>query len=367
MLDIDYSTETVQNLAGILESQKRKMDRLRKRVKELEFVPLEHAGGYSPITFKAFDGGAFKLQFDPFEFDIVEIADSNGNRKLRFAAPRGDFEDGEELARIVGGMDAHPIIRRFLDMLGKDSLSDISEILTNSGTLMEIAEFACMFDKAMSSDDKTLILKDGLLRTKKIKAELVRVMVGKIEERKERVKMVGVSKTSRIASMLSAAMLCERTFPREGMGYVEIPLDLENQAYRWSGSGLLDRSKAKPLDYAMGTLYIAKLSRFSNLLVTVEVPKNLRDGAQIYSKAEVAEMLGYVARDSQYSYPVMGYPQTIMKAHEFAAMIGLPASVMRDKIMADMVKGEDPALGEYVRDGTMIREAVDKGRLGGRA
>lgn len=366
MLEIDYSAETVQNLRGILESQKHKLQKLRERVKGLEFAPLEPAGGYSPITFKAFDGGAFNLKFDPFEFDIVEIADSNGNRKLRFAAPRGDL-DREEMARIVCEMDADPIIRRFLDMLGKESLSDISEILTNSGTLMEIAEFACMFDKAMSSDDKTIILRDGLLRTKKIKAELVRVLVKNIEERKERVRMVGVSKTSRIASLLSAGMLCERTFPREGIGYVEIPLDLENEAYRWSGHGLLDRNKERPLDYAMGTLYIAKLSRFSNLLVTVEVPKNLRDDTQIYSKDEVAEMLGYVAADSLYSYPVMGYPQTIMKAHEFAAMIGLPASVMRDKIMTDLVNDSDPTLGEYVRDGTMIREAVDKGNLGGRA
>lgn len=238
VLDIDYSPDTVQNLSGILMNQKAKIRRLREQVKRLKFVPLEPAGGYSPITFKAFDGGTFNLKFDPFEFDIVEIADSNGNRKLRFAAPRGDFVDEGELKRIISGMDNSPIIKKFLDILGEESLSDISEILTNRGTLMEIGEFACIFDKVMSSsEDRAIILKDGLLRTKKIKAELIRILVGKLEERKEHVKLIGVSKTSKIVSLLSAAMLCEKTFPRDRIGYVEIPLELENAAYRWSGHG----------------------------------------------------------------------------------------------------------------------------------
>lgn len=116
----------------------------------------------------------------------------------------------------------------------------------------------------------------------------------------------------------------------------------------------------------MGTLYIAKLSRSSNLLVTVEVPKNLHNDEQIYSGGDVTEMLGYIAKDSLYSYPVTGYPQTIMKAHEFAVRLGIPASILRDKIIDDLIRNTDPVLGEYIRDGTMISETVERGGLGGR-
>ena len=165
--------------------------------------------------------------------------------------------------------------------------------------------------------------------------------------------------------LLKAALICENVFPRGQIGYVEIPTWIENKAYTWSGHGKVDPKK--PLDYAFGTLYIAKLSRAKNMLVTVEIPKDLEENRKIYSDAEVMEIMGYLAKDSMYSYPVMGYPQTIMRAHEHAASLGLPSSILRDKVMDRLVKSTDPGLAEYVRDAKMLGEIVEKGSLGGRA
>jgi hypothetical protein len=151
------------------------------------------------------------------------------------------------------------------------------------------------------------------------------------------------------------------------MGYVEVPLDLENMAYRWSGKGKLDPKNVKPLDYAFGSLYIAKLSRSRNVFVTVEIPRDTDNDKDIYTTEEIMEIMNYVARDSLYSYPIMGYPQTIMRAHEFAVRLGVPVSILRDKIMDEIMKNSDPILGEYVRDSAMTRDMVDKGTLGGRA
>ena len=46
----------------------------------------------------------------------------------------------------------------------------------------------------MSPDERTIILKDGLLRTKKIKAELIGNLKKKVEENKAHVKLIGVAK-----------------------------------------------------------------------------------------------------------------------------------------------------------------------------
>ena len=368
VLNIDFEPKNVKNLDRLRENQLKKLENLRERVKQLRFVPIDPAGFYIPLTFKSFDGGMFNLHFDPFEFDIVKVADSNGNMKMNFAAPGGDFRDSAELEPILSDLDADPVIKNFLSIVGMRSLKDTTEILTNRGTLMEIAEFACMFNAVMQApaDGQMLILRDGLLRTKKIKSELIVKLRNILSLKKDHVKIVGVAKTSRIVFLLQAALLCEGIFPKDQIGYVKIPLELENMAYRWSGRGLLASEKPAMLNYAFGNLYVAKLSRQRDLFVTVEIPGEI-NGSQIYSSTDVTEIMGYLAKDSAYSYPVIGYPQTIMRAHEFASSFGIPASILRDKIMEDLVKNTDPMLASYVRDSRILGEVVEKGSLGGRA
>ena len=369
MAVLKYHPEDVSNLELLLNNQKRKVMVLRERVRNLRFVQTDPVGSYKSTTFKSFDGGIFNLHFDPFEFDIVDVADSNGNIKMKFAAPSGDFLETGDLKTIIADLDANPIIRRFLDILDKDSLMEISDILTDKGTLMEIGEFACIFDKVLSApeDEHTIILKDGFLRTKKLKSELITPLIDLIKSKRKHVKVVGVAKASKIMFLLKAALICENVFADDVIGYVEIPLDIENMAYKWSGHGRLDPTNPTPLDYAFGSLYITKLAREKNLFVTVEIPRDLQNNTSIYTNQEVNEIIGYLAKDSANSYPVIGYPQTIMKAHEFAASLGLPASILRDTIMERLVRGTDVRLAKYVKDAMFLGEVVEKGSLGGRA
>ena len=88
-MNLDYDSRGVANLERLQENQIRKMNALRERVRKLEFVPIEPAGSYIPMTFKSFDGGRFNLRLEPFEFEVVKVADSNGNVKMNFAAPVG--------------------------------------------------------------------------------------------------------------------------------------------------------------------------------------------------------------------------------------------------------------------------------------
>lgn len=366
-MDLDFNPKNVTNLDKLRENQLKKLNNLRKEVKRLKFVPIDPAGSYIPISFKSFDGGMFNLHFDPFEFDIVKVADSNGNTKMNFAAPGGDLRDDADLGTIIGDLDADPIVQNFLSILGKNSLQETTEILTRRETLMELAEFACMFNEVMTArdDSKTLVLRDGLLRTKKVKSELISKLKRVLAQKRDHVRMAGVAKTSKIVFLLKAALICERVFPKGQMGYVEIPLHLENMAYTWSGKGRLPDTPTK-LNYAFGSLYITKLSRRKDLLVAVEIPET-DSNDQVYTNSDVDEIMSYLAKDSAHSYPVLGYPQTIMRAHEFAVSLGLPASILRDRIMKDLVENTDPDLADYLRNARILGESVAKGTLGGRA
>ncbi len=368
MTDInDTSIENVGNLEKALDSQIKKLEDLRAEVRKLlKFVPIEPMGMYTSVTYKAIDGGRMKISFEPLEIDLIEVADSFGNLKMRFVLPiNSDESQDEEGVEESNFLDEDPIIKKFLSIFGKRSVLEISEILNQSDTYMELSEWACIFDKILSSnDDPIILMRDGLLRTKKIKSELIPILLNLLKEKRSTVKLVGVSKTSKVLSMLSTALAMEHLIPSNAIGYVKIPRELEIKAYQWTGKGKLSENR-KRLYFAFGDIYIAKLSRNSNLLVTVEIPRDLEHDEDIYTEEDITRIMAHLAKDSAYSYPVLGYPQTIMRAHEAAARVGFPASVIRDKIMDRLKEKMDEDGREFLRDASVLNEFVNKGVLGG--
>lgn len=356
------SIEDIQNLNQIIQKQKEKMVKLRELVRKLKFIPVDPVGNYSCITYKAIDGGKMKVEFDPFEMDLIDIADSNGREILKFVTPKGTI-GGKLTSDDFLFLNEIPQIRKFVNILGEDTVAEISKILSESRTAMEIAEYACIFERFTADFvDPTLIMKDGLLRTKVIKASLISKLIDKLKENKD-VKLVGISKTSKLLSMISSALFIEKIFPHDRVGYVEIPSQLELMAYKWSGHGKI--KEEEKLDYAFGKLYVAKLSNHSNLLVTVEIPFDLEHDKPLYNKQEINEIFGHLIKDSMYSYPNLGYPQTIMRAHEKAVQIGFTASIIKDKIMDKLMDDADKPLSDYIRDLMLLKEIIDKGVLGG--
>jgi hypothetical protein len=370
---LDFSE--LDGLVGVneaIETQKEKLRVLREEVKKLTFKKIDIAGNYASITYKAFDGGKMGIRFDPFEINVVDVADSNGKRKVRFVVPEiGGYSDDEKvLEDVLDKLDEIPEIRKLVGLLNQKSIRDISHLLSDSRCLMEIAELACIFDRLTADNQEPIIImKDGLLRTKFIKADEKRNYVWALrniaKQKKEYAKLVGVSKTSAVISLLSTALFLEKKIPSNSIGYVKVPLELELRAYQWTGRGKIDTKSTKPLYYAFGELYIAKLARNSNLLVTIEIPKDLETGQPIYSREEVDEILSYLAKDSRTSYPVVGYPQTIMRAHETAVRLGFPASLLRDEFRDKILESLDKDAKEFVRDGWLLTDFVDKGVLGG--
>ena len=366
MTNIDnINIDRIDNLGDVLNAQMEKLNNLRDMVKKLNFVPFDIMGDYEIISFKAIDGGRMKIYFDPLEIDIIDVFDSYGNLKLKFVVPSDLVNYDEHNPPDLSFLEENPIIKSFLKIFGKDRISEISEIYNSPDTLMEISEWACIYDKIINnSGDPVLIMRDGLLRTKKIKSELIKNLINILKEKSNSVWLVGIAKRSKIMNMLSTAMFMEKKIPKNQIGYIKIPKELELMAYKWSGRGRIDENINK-IYYAFGDLYIAKLSRKSNLLVTVEIPKDLENDKDIYTERQIKKIFGHLAKDSKYSYPVLGYPQTLMKAHEYATNVGFPSSVIRDRILGKIYNQLDETGKSFMREAFLLRDEIDRSSLGG--
>jgi len=359
---INFDLNKIRNIDDIVLNQVEELNRMRDLVKDLRFIPVDPIGNYTAVTYKSVDGGKMGIYFDPLKIDFVVIADSHGNELMKFLVPLTDEIHKDDFKF----MDEFPEIQKFLNLLGLDSISDCSEILNNPGTAMDLAEYACIFEKLIRDlNDPILVLRDGLLRTKALKHELIPNLVDFLRRNTQR-KLIGVAKRSKILNLISSALFLERIIPRDYTGYVEIPLRLERLAYRWTGRGLIKQDKIIPLYYAFGKIYIAKLSKKNNLLLTLEIPFDYKNNRDVYSKREINEIIGHLIKDSMGSYPVLGYPQTIMRAHEKAVRCGFTASIWRTKIIGHFFKKlGDKSLERLIKKFHFMKEFVNKGILGG--
>ncbi|MFX1435382.1 MAG: hypothetical protein ACFFB1_16555, partial [Promethearchaeota archaeon] len=208
---------------------------------------------------------------------------------------------------------------------------------------------------------------DGLLRTIALKEEHIETLLNILKTYKRR-KLVGVAKGSKVLNLISSALFIEKKIPYNKTGFIEIPWKIEQLAYKWTGKGSekVSNNTEKFLHYAFGKLYVAKLSNKSNLLVTLEIPYDFRNNEEIYSRNEIHEIIGHLVKDSHGSYPILGYPQTIIRAHEKAVRTGFTASIWREKII-DRILNEigEKQLKQLITEANFVREYVKKGILGG--
>jgi len=360
--EIHFDLKEIGNIDKIINDQVKELTKLRELVRDLTFIPVDPVGIYTTVTYKSIDGGKMGIYFDPLKCDFIIIADSSGNKLMKFLIPFKASLTPDDFQFL----NDSPEVKKFLQLLNLNSITESSEILTNPEIAMELIEFACIFERlTREKSEPILIMKDGLLRTKALKHEHIQSLIPVLENSKKQ-KLVGVAKSSKILDLIITALHIENKIPQDYTGYIEIPLEIESIAYKWTKRSQTARKEILPLEYAFGKLYIAKLSKKSNLLVTIEIPHDNKNNRAIYSRSEINEIIGHLIKDSLVSYPILGYPQTIMRAHERAANWGFTASIWKDKIIdrfLNEIKEEN--VGRLIKDANFLREYVDKGILGG--
>ena len=349
----NFDLDRVQNIDLVLDNQVQRFDALHDLVRRLVLVPIEPVSNYSAISHVSVDGGMMGIRLDPFNVKFIEIADFFGNEPLKFLMTTDEYGHPENLRF----MDSIPLVRSFLDVLDAASVAEVAQFPTDAGVAMEIGELACIYDRLVRDPDTPLLLlKDGLLRTKSIRPEFKSKMLAALAKNTRR-RLAGVAKQSRVISILASAMHVEKKIPADITGYIEVAEAVERAAFRW------------PINYKVlpfGKLYIAKLSSRSSLLVTVEIPHDFNNNKPIYTNQEIAEIIGCLAKDARYSYPTIGYPQTIMRAHEKAVRTGFTASIWRQKIIDRLVqRSGNERLKDILEQANMVRQHVERRDLGG--
>ena len=346
MLATQNLQEFQDNLKEALAIEKVNLDRLREKVRQLQVVELGYRQCYA-VAPVATDGGENNLSLEPINVEIVRVADSDGHVHFQGFLPLtgNAIEIAERLYQGV------PILSRLIKELGlpnwqelsyldfkveektdPDAILAISDTRCFIKTLRDILEWAALVELAFQSGRPVfLLLRDGLLRTKFIKKQIFPKLINIFRQAYDTrgAMIVGVAKRSKALNYLSLALTLEGIFDHRAPCFTEVPADLEREAYTWA------RTWMDMEGQCFGRLHLVKLVEGRDALVLpVDVPEWL-----IPRRKEVFE---YLVETAKSSFPVLGYPYPLVKAHENANLSGLEVGITGDLMTRALMDWVDP-------------------------
>jgi hypothetical protein len=300
------------------------------------------------ISLVGTDGGNNQLQFDPFLVQLVRVVDSGNNEYcLEAVSPTTPVD---KLSRRQFCSDGSPAtaLGQMMTILGVDSLSALSHMIRPSKegkpvspswvqVYRELIEWGILFSilkKDFGTD--TLIVCDGLLRSKVFAKDLFSRLLQGMKERVEaqwsrsrrRIFLAGVAKHSKVLSRYRLAMALEGVLQTDYPAYVEVPREVEEKAYVWSEFARGDDNAAAGGEinkFVGGKMFLVKFGahpRDPIWPVDIFLPQ----------AGEAQYVLGSMLADSVNGFPVPHYPRCLQKAHENAALVDFDFDILQDFI-----------------------------------
>jgi len=366
-------------MSEAVEKEAAQIEELRREVRKLTVRKLN----YRPcktIAPLATDGGENRLTFEPLNLEIIRVVDSEGQDLVQEVIA---ISEDDSVFREIS--ERLPVMQHLLKslgiefealsyLLGSKKSQDVERVSDNRGRVRafrDILEWAVLLD--LASKDwpvDVLLLRDGLLRTKTLKRETFpkmdsafrSVFEGQMASGSRKVFLLGVAKTSAVLSKLSLAMILERTFDRDYPCYAEVPHDLEAKCYNfdrtWLETASNGPSGVKQLYQSFGRLHLIKLGNSADApILPVDVPVWL-------PRNRKQEVLEYLVNDAMDTFPVLGYPSALQRAHDHAVLTGLEMTVLGD-LMTDALQDQvDGSLRERIVRHVHLGRGLIKG--GGR-
>ena len=378
LAEISYE-DLKAKMAEAVEKEAFQIEELRREVRKLTVRKL----GYRPcktVAPLATDGGENRLTFEPLNLEIIRVVDSEGQGLVQEVIAIS--EDDSVFRDISGRL---PVMQHFLEslgiefeelsyLLGSKKNPNVERVSDNRGRVRafrDILEWAVLLH--LASKDwpvDVLLLRDGLLRTKTLKLETFpkldrafqRCSSSPATLGKRKVFLLGVAKTSAVLSKLSLAMLLERVWDRDYPCYAEVPEDLEAKCYNFERTWLETSSDGsgdgRQRYQSFGRLHLLKLSSSPDSpILPVDVPVWLPSSRK-------QEVLEYLVNDARDTFPVLGYPNALQRAHDHAVLTGLEMTVLGD-LMTDSLQDQvDESLRERIVRHVHLGRGLIKG--GGR-
>ena len=352
--DLAVLREAIHTCAG---NDRRVLDALREEVKVLTpKVRLIRPRTTTAVSLVASDGGNNSLEFDPFLFQVVRVVDSCGKQLcLDVVSPTTDTDRlssrqfdaaGRPLTDLGFLMDRVGVKSRHLHELSPmiptgDKVRESPERVGTSWVQVyrDLVEWAVLYrlivDTRFGSD--TLIVRDGLLRSKIFSGSLFMDMMEDIEKsigdaktrHRRSIYLVGVAKHSKVLQRYQMALALENVIPPGDARFVPIPTELEAKAYRWAewARGREDvGDQSEPAKFKAGQMFFVRFGRSaSDPIWTIDILDSQAERAQ--------EVFGYLLADAINGFPVPYYPRCLQTAHEFAQLAGFDTDIVQREVL----------------------------------
>jgi len=313
------------SLRAALKQELPQVDQIRRELEELPKHQIQNDSSLPlVIATVATDGGENRLVLEPIQVQIFRVVDSKGEKYFEDFIPLSldvdqiyqyFFKSNELLQSFVRNLDID-----WDDLLPQNSFQK-SYLM---GMMRELMEWAAILNLAQRPSNPMLIVRDGLLRSvaipKRAFIALERTLINAAKTRGHII--VGVAKRSKLINYLSFAIAIDSSLPKGQAGYIEVPRELEVRAtpshYRWHQA-----------DRSMGNLLLARLTTNCRTIYPIEIPSWAAD--------QTAQILASLSEDAQGSFPDPGYPQSLVKAHQFAHIGGMEIEIL-ERMLRDEMK-----------------------------
>jgi len=336
---------------------RRLLDDLRKEVRSLSGeVRAIKPRSTTSVSLVASDGGNNKLVFDPFHVQLVRVVDSYGEQLCLDAVTpttdtdilsRAQFkEDGSPRTALGQVMADLALTPRTLNQLSHmipdgQKVREKPDEVSPSWVLVyrDLCEWAALYERICyrSFATDTLLVRDGLLRSKLFRGEHFINFRKRIEEAIERIRqetrrkvfLVGLAKHSKVLARYNLAMALEGTFSAGAPRYVRVPRALEAKAYVWpeyARGAETEESEGEAPKFVAGDMYFVRFGeRSGDPLWTVDILSS--------QSQQAAEVFGYLLADATDGFPVPFYPRCLQKAHEYAEIVDFDLDILQDEVV----------------------------------
>lgn len=344
-----------QEIHNRIQDDYRLLQKLREEVRPLRTqVRRIHPRETTSISLVGTDGGNNRVQFDPFLIQLVRVVDSSNNEYcLEAITPSTSVRHLGDAQFDPDGVPRTPV-GKLMETLGVGAdLTKLSHMIRLNDedrptspswvqVYRELMEWAVLLtvirDKDFGTD--TIIVCDGLLRSKVFAKDLFRRFLTHIEEEidrkwtenRRRIYLVGLAKRSKVLDRYRLAMALENVLTTEYPAYLSIPHDLEAAAYVWSEYARGDEAEIPGGEinkFVGGKMYFVKFGiRPRDPVWPVDIFLPQRQSAQV--------ILGCLLADSVNGFPIPFYPRCLQRAHENAALVDFDFDVLQDQVLSGL-------------------------------
>lgn len=352
----------------LVESDAARLEELRQQARELrDRVRPIRPRTTTVVSLVAADGGDNSFEFDPYLVYVTRVVDSYG--KILFQDTLSPFSDVRALSK--RHLEEETPLGRLMRDLGVQGLWELSPMIPAPGTpkdkikpgwlkvYRDLGEWAALYDYLTQGNfpSHTLVVRDGLLRSKIFAEDLfpkmwerIRETLRKVYERDRRkVFVVGVAKRSKVLDRYHLAFFLENVLIQPGACYLEVPARIEREVYRWEEFARREEGEEREGEerrFVQGALFLAKFGpNIFDPIWPVDVWKDH------LARGEVDEVLSYLLADAEAGFPKPFYPLCLQKAHESANLAGFDMEVIRGLIMEamreSMPKGQESVIDAF--------------------